>query len=207
MKQHKIKLLELAMFYEKVLSDDQVQLYGKYLYEKLTVQELDQAIRLYFDNPQNEFFPQPISKLVALIKNPIQDQDMANEVASKLCSALSKYGPDSWERARDYIGELGWLVASKLGGWSYLCQTLTNSEMQIFRAQARDLAKTQIALARANRLHTPIEIPNQANGNGPTIEKRKSDGGLAYSPDPKTDSEASGTFSKISDIVPKLRKD
>ncbi len=78
MKEIKILLVKLAAYYEKTLTDEQIQMYSAQLYDNgMNGENLTEACRIYVNNPTNEFFPRPISKLMVLVKrtnNKIKDQ-------------------------------------------------------------------------------------------------------------------------------------
>lgn len=161
MSEYKIKILELAAFYEKTLTDEQVRVYSEFLAVRLTTHELVQAIALYCDDPKNEFFPRPVSKLVALIKEPIDDDSTAREVAARIVAAIPKFGWCNQEAAKNFVGEIGWAVIEKQGGWPYLCEHYgVDIQMSAFQAQVRDLAKSQIHLAKRGLADTPPALPS-----------------------------------------------
>lgn len=159
----KIKLIELAAFYEKSLTDEQLKVYAQYLIQRITISEFAIAIGKYCDDSKNEFFPRPISKLVALVHEPVDDDAQARDAAGRIVHAISKYGWCNVESARNYVGELGWAVVSKQGGWVNLCEASRTMNLETFQAQSRDLAKSQIKMARAGLIDTPPGLPARDN--------------------------------------------
>jgi hypothetical protein len=158
--EYKLKILELAAFYEKTLTDEQVRVYSEFLAQRMSIHELTHAIALYCDDATNEFFPRPISKLVALIHSPIDDESVAKESAARIVAAIPKFGWCNREDAKAFIGEVGWAVVEKQGGWQYICEHYGKEiSMSTFQAQARDLAKSQIVLAKRGLADSPPALP------------------------------------------------
>jgi hypothetical protein len=85
-------LVMLAAYYEKVLSPEQIEIYSNQLAENLTPEETLQACKMYIAEPANEFFPRPVSKLIALIKKPVSNEDQAANIASAIMNAYVDHG-------------------------------------------------------------------------------------------------------------------
>ncbi len=136
-------LVKLGAYYEKSLSDDQIQMYSGQLEEFLTDEECSIACKKYIDTPTNEFFPRPISKLISIIKTPVTTEDQSLDDVTKICDAVSKFGWTGFTEAQNYIGPRGWEVVRRIGGWQYLCQELgVNISITTFQAQARETLKS-----------------------------------------------------------------
>jgi len=136
-------LVKLAAYYEKTLTDEQIQMYGDQLEEFLTDEECSIACKKYIDNQLNEFFPRPISKLIYLIKKPISIEDDSIDIVTRITDAVAKYGWSNFSDAQAHIGTRGWEVVKRIGGWQYLCQELGQSiQLTTFQAQARETLKS-----------------------------------------------------------------
>lgn len=157
----KVSLIKLASYYEKVLSDEQIQIYSEQLSQNLTDDECLVACRKYIDDPKNEFFPRPISKLIALIKSPISNDDMSQNISSLLMEAERKYGVHwsegyyqsgetiykgkdvshkTWqEAALSIFGPVGLKVVDRYGGWKNFCINIYESPDGVIRAQIKNL--------------------------------------------------------------------
>jgi hypothetical protein len=132
------------------------------------------ACKKYIDNSANEFFPRPISKLIAIIKTPVSLEDDSQEIASKIINAVSKYGWNNYEDAKTYIGERGFDVVKRFGGWQYVCQELgQNIQLTTFNAQIRELLKSKARIQNVKQDNVLIEsIPkNLINFKIKEIEK------------------------------------
>lgn len=154
-------VIGLAEYYDKELSPAQVAMYVHDLKE-LDPQELFQAVIRYRNDPKNDRFPLP-AKLKAMLIFPDSDDDQARDAASRIIAAISKFGPYQPKQAMEYMGELGWLVVQRQGGWLSVNETLTFQNQGILQAQWRDLAlslmkRSRLGLAnRAPSLPEPVE--------------------------------------------------
>lgn len=92
MNEIKKALVMLAAYYEKVLSPEQIEIYSNQLSESLTPEEVKVACKLYIDEPKNEFFPRPVSKLIQLVKKPVTNEDQAANIASEIMNAYVNHG-------------------------------------------------------------------------------------------------------------------
>ena len=157
----KINLVKLASYYEKTLTPEQIAIYSEQLSESLTDAEASLACKLYINDPNNEFFPRPVSKLIYLVKKPVSSEDMAQNITSLLMEAERKYGVHwaegffqdgekiyqgkdicykNWaDAALSVFGEVGLTAVNRYGGWVNLCQTIYDSPDGVVRAQFRGL--------------------------------------------------------------------
>lgn len=131
-------IIALGEYYSRVLSENQIAMYVEDLID-LEPQQLIESIKKYRLDPKNEFFPLPV-KLKAMIGQAQSPDDLSRDTASKIIAAVSKYGWNNPERARDYIGDLGWEIVKRQGGWMNLCESLTYDNQGIYQAQWRELA-------------------------------------------------------------------
>lgn len=104
--------------------------------------------------------------------DPAGDPDAnAREAASRIIAAVSKYGYNNPKLAEKFIGELGWHVVSRFGGWMYVCENLgTTLDITSFQAQARDVAKATIVrgpegITNAPALPKSDKITSLLHGN------------------------------------------
>lgn len=99
------------------------------------------------------------------IVSPVVDDDtLARDAASRIVQAISKFGWCNSQAAKEFIGELGWHVVGRNGGWSYICENFgLGLDPGVFQAQARELAKSQSMLAKAGKLDTPPALPEPAS--------------------------------------------
>lgn len=88
----------------------------------------------------------------------------ANEVAGRIIQSVSKFGWSSPEQARQYIGELGWSVVQRFGGWGYLCEGLGMSiDVSSTRAQMRDSALSIMEISEHRSINEPPSLEYTPN--------------------------------------------
>ncbi len=110
-----------------------------------------------------EFFPD-IAKIAREIEESGANiSDESNSTASKIIAAISEVGPYEVIRAKEQIGEIGWCVVERFGGWPLLCK-VTNDQLPSTRAQLRDLSKS--VLSEKKRIDRVGQIENKI----PSIE-------------------------------------
>lgn len=158
----KLAYSQLSAYYGRQLQDFVLEMYLQDL-EGLSFEEIKNAMFLYRRNVKNKSFPLP-NEIRAII-NPKQDQDAeAKEAASRLISAIGKFGYTNNLEAKKYIGDLGWRIVERWGGWKYLCENLgTTIDITTFQAQARDVAKATLIRSEQNLLDVPPAITSGNN--------------------------------------------
>ncbi len=147
--------------YDKTLESDVLKMQIEDLAD-LSFDQIAAALMSYRRDEKNTQWPRA-SKIRAIV-NPVQSPDtMANEVASRVRSAIPMFGWPNPQEARAYIGELGWAIVERNGGWQYLCENLGVELSQLtFHAQARDLAKAMIESEKLGLGNMPISLPAPA---------------------------------------------
>jgi hypothetical protein len=147
-----------AAYYRVKLDDEVLKMYAEDLSD-LELMEVQEAMRLYRKNPKNRHMPLP-AQIREMLEPQLDDDALARDAASRIVAAVSKFGWCNSSDAKAYIGELGWRVVDRHGGWLYVCENLGRSlDVGMFQAQARELAKTQIQFSRAGNLDTPPALP------------------------------------------------
>lgn len=132
------------------------------------------AYNAYRRNPKNRTMPLP-AQIREIVSPVIDDEIEARDAAARIIQAISKYGHNNQFLAREFMGELAWSVVNKQGGWQNLCESFQIAQTGIWQAQFRDLAKTQLALAKAGRLDLPPALPasNVVQINAPTHQEKQ----------------------------------
>lgn len=126
--------------------------------EDLDFEKCLNALTVYRRDPKNKTWPK--SSDVRAIVCPVMTPDaQANEAAARIREAIGKFGWPDPVGARKHIGELGWKVVERSGGWQYLCEN-HGSELNAltYHAQSRDLAKALIEAQNAGKLDQPISL-------------------------------------------------
>lgn len=156
------KITSSAAFYGKMdLTKEQISLQIDVMVEHFGRDGLEKilnAIDSYVFDSKNKTFFSPATLRPYL--NPELSVDAkANEVANRIRSAIGKYGWPNPNEARAYIGELGWKVVDRAGGWSYICENhgLDLNPLTFF-AQSRDSAKALLESASIGEFDKPIGI-------------------------------------------------
>lgn len=192
MTQFKMAMVKLAAYYEKDLSDEQILMYAEQLNQFLSFEELGLAIKNYINNPENEFFPRPVSKLIALIKKPVDNKDQAQHVINFIKKAavnhqsswvqgyFSGYDDNreavwtyendkgqqfaSWRAAAaSEIGDLGLTIVDQLGGWKRVCERFNNEPEGVVVGQLVKNAEAIINIAEVGQLDSKPSLPSPDN--------------------------------------------
>ncbi|OPZ23075.1 MAG: hypothetical protein BWZ03_00649 [bacterium ADurb.BinA186] len=124
--------------------------------------EVISAYQAYRKNPKNRTMPLP-AQIIGVLSPELTTDGKANEVASRIRSAIGKFGWPNPGDARDYIGELGWKIVERNGGWQTLCENHgVDLNPLTFFAQSRDQAKFLIESASIGEFDKPIGIEFKA---------------------------------------------
>ncbi len=157
----KILWVQLSAYYQLSLRNEVLEMYVEDL-AGLSAETISNAMSMYRRDPKNTRMPLP-AQIRAICEPPVDDDSLARESVSRIIKAIRKFGYPSHTEAREYIGELGWRIVERNGGWDVLCENLTEDQVGIFQAQARDLAKAQIQFSRAGRIDEAPALPGPKN--------------------------------------------
>ncbi len=155
-------LFAFGEYYDKRLTANQLGMYVEDLTD-LSADELRAACKLYRQDAKNERFPLP-AKLIALARPKDSPEDAGREIAAGIIDAVFKAGWNNPEKARAIMGEVGWAIISRMGGWQNFCQELTNENMPTMRAQIRDLAMTTVRRASMAERFQHQQIESKTGG-------------------------------------------
>lgn len=150
----KLKAIILAtnMYYGRELRDDVLLMQVSDLAD-LSFDAVAQAYVNYRRNPKNRQPPLPADILEAVNPgNVVSPEQDAVEASNRIIQAMTRYGWTNPDRAREFIGELGWMIVEREGGWRDLCERTTNDDLPILKAQWRELAKALRSRAEAGKL-------------------------------------------------------
>lgn len=132
-----------ASYYNRTLSPQVLSMYVEDL-DDLPPGEVIAAYRSWRRNPKNTQFPLP-AQIRGIVSPEVDPDSAAREIASRIVGAITTCGWSNPSGAKEFMGEIGWEIVQRFGGWLHLCE---NHGMSIdpgqFMAQARDLAKSQI---------------------------------------------------------------
>lgn len=96
---------------------------AKYGYENL----VNALGKIVMERQSNDPFPSINDIKEALGIGEQSDDAKAVEAATRICTAVSRFGYiGKEEEVRPFVGELGWYVVKMHGGWSRLCEETDN---------------------------------------------------------------------------------
>ena len=143
-----ILFANLAEYYSKNLTRGALAMYIEDL-EEYPLGQIQLAMKKYRQDTKNRTFPVP-AQLIEIMNPKTNSRNEAMEAASRITEAVSYFGYTNPERAKEYIGDLGWRIVSRIGGWQYLCENLgVTLHVSTFQAQARDIALSTIERGNA----------------------------------------------------------
>lgn len=150
-------LVGLAEVYGTTLSDQRLQLYADLLSD-IPFPVLTEAARAIMRDPNIRQFPLPaqIREKAMPGANPEHE---AIEAVNRIVEAMNRFGWPDPTGARAFIGELGWMVVERSGGWSLLCEGVTMDQLPSYRAQWRELAKALYGRAQRGDTEPPTIGP------------------------------------------------
>lgn len=129
------------------------------------------ALEEWSKNSKQNRHPLP-GEVRELLKKELSVDSKANEAANRIRLAITRVGWANPKEAREFIGELGWSIVERFGGWVYVCENHgVDLNPLTFHAQARDSAKSILEQESLGVFGKPIQIGHQD-------EKRLSSGGL-----------------------------
>lgn len=116
--------------------------------DDLPAQAVGSALRSWVRESKANRIPTPAEIIAKVHGEPASREAVGREISSRIVGAISKFGWPSPRAARDYIGEDGWMVVERMGGWVYICEQMGVSlSVQTFQAQARDLISAHVEFA------------------------------------------------------------
>lgn len=126
----------------------------------LAFDDVSEAYRKCRMDHMRRFAPLPAE--IRHIVNPQEnDEDEARDSAARIVAAVSRFGWANQLPAREFIGELGWMVVERQGGWATICGELTDQNIGMLQAQFRELAGSLRRRAKIGLLHVPPRIAPQ----------------------------------------------
>lgn len=153
-----------SAYYGQELRDDVLALYVEDL-EDLSFAHVAAAIKAVRRDPKTTRFPLPALIRDKIAPQPTEENDAA-EAAARIAGAVRRYGWTNSDRAREYIGELGWRVVQLDGGWQNVCETLTEDNLGTYRAQWRGLALSVVRRVKAGQGEAPPALPEGPRQGG-----------------------------------------
>jgi len=154
-------LIGLADMLEKDLSDQLLEIYHRGLKPYGYSNAASVLSTMALSRSKRDGFP-TLAEIIDVLDPRVEAKDAASEAANLIWAAIPRCGKAGSEKAKEMIGELGWAVVERMGGWSALCGMKT-SERGTFIAQARELATTVHKKAAMGILEEKPGLPSPGN--------------------------------------------
>lgn len=147
------QLVAMSELYGRTLTEGALRMMADDLSD-LDHEAVMAALVKYRRSEAGKFFPS-VGQIRQLVCPELSDESESRDVASRIVEAMSKYGWTNPEKSRTHIGELGWMVVQREGGWQSMCEKTNNDDLPILKAQWRELAKTLRSQALRGSLDKP----------------------------------------------------
>jgi len=132
-------LIGLSGYLGQTIKDEQISMYAEDL-EEYPLEEISNAIKKIRKQRVWNRFPLPAEILHYAPSYKGSPEEQADIIAGRIIDAVSKFGYVNSEKAREWLGEIGWTVFQGYGlSWDAFCRTLLNSEIGNTRARLRGL--------------------------------------------------------------------
>lgn len=152
------RLTALAKVSGANLTPDIVELYDQGL-KHLGYSKVSKAIiHVMLNRRANDRMPS-IRDLRELVQPEVSPEQDAVEAVARIGEAMTKFGWANPKDARKFIGELGWVIVEREGGWESICEKTTLDKLPTLRAQWREMAKAVTARAKAGKLNEAPALP------------------------------------------------
>jgi hypothetical protein len=103
-------------------------------------------------------FPMP-ANIRAKINPTMSEKDVAIDAVNTAIACVSRFGYTNPQLASERMGELAWATVQRFGGWGHLCETLTNENEGMIRAQLRELAQVVFKKSQRGELDARPKLP------------------------------------------------
>jgi len=160
-------LTSIAFLYGYELPREKVTMFISSLIDFVpaTLNEYLTSLKKYSEDPKNRTFPNP-AQLRQYLRPELSNDSKALEAANRIREGIVKFGFWRLEEAKTFIGDVGWAVVQRCGGWQYVCENHgVDLNPLTFHAQARDTAKSILEMESLGVLGQPIMLEEKrANG-------------------------------------------
>jgi hypothetical protein len=139
--------------------------------DDLAFEKVEKALSSWVGKTKQMRHPFP-AEIRAMCEECLDPDTKGKLISSRVIEAISRFGYCNADDARKYIGETGWIVVKRFGGWQYVCENVgVTMQLSTFTAQARDIA---IALDLSNKLDDTednlLKLENRKDATG--LEKQ-----------------------------------
>lgn len=131
----------MAAYFRVQMDDTVLRMYAEDLSD-LPFEQVMSALVTFRKDPKNRFMPLP-AQIRDIVEPVVTPEQRAREIAARIEGAIVKFGHPNRLEAKEFIGEEGWAVVERYGGWGHLCE---NHGLSIspasFHAQVREQLTT-----------------------------------------------------------------
>lgn len=176
----KKNLVSMSAMYGRKLDDDVLRLYVSAL-NSYSIEQLQKAFAEIMTDPKIKTMP-IIADILQKLNPTMTDRDDGVVIANKIFSLVQRKGRD-WEHSptfhdgegfyigngkyfadfgsalKEELGDLGYEVVRRMGGWLSCCLAFNNSDHAVVKAQIRDLSETIKRMAKAGQLAQMPTLP------------------------------------------------
>lgn len=160
-------LISVAFLYGYELTKERATMFISSILDFIpaTLNEYLISLKKYTEDSKNRTFPNP-SQLRIYLRPELSLDAKANEAANRIREAIVEFGWCSPKEAQMFIGNVGWTIVERFGGWQYICENHgVDLNPLTFHAQARDSAKSILEMNELGVLGNPIML-DEKRGNG-----------------------------------------
>lgn len=145
-------IINTASYYGRTLSEPVLRMFAEDL-EDLPISQVIEGYKSWRRNPKNTQFPLP-AQIRGLVAPEVDADSAAKEIAGRITGSVTKFGWNNSQKAREFIGETGWAIVERQGGWMHLCENLGRTiNPSAFQAQTREQAKSSLTFAPEAMAH------------------------------------------------------
>lgn len=128
-------------------------------FQEIDFEELKRACRLAINTLEE--FPS-VKKLKDLCRgNILTDEQVGQDIANKIGECIGVFGGYSPGAARQTIGELGWIVVMRHGGWWDLCNIESDTALEFLKKEMKKTATNVYQNYRVFGKEKTIGIPDK----------------------------------------------
>lgn len=194
-------LATCSIYGKETFTQDAIKMIMDNLHD-LDFEKCLKALNFYMKDPKNKTWPK-IADIRAIVNPQVDVGSRAQEIASRLREAITRFGWPNQDKAKMFIGEIGWDVVNRFGGWTFICENHgINLNPEAFYAQARELVKARLELKDLSKIDFDLLLG--INRNSLQNEQAQK---IGYKEENKiSESEISENFKKLAAIIDKPKK-
>lgn len=89
-----------------------------------------------------------------------------DEAVARICTAIRTIGGNNHVRAMEFVGELGWAIVSRYGGWQAVCSVETEKDLAVMRSQMKSTGESVRERASLGVLSQAPALPDSTSPRG-----------------------------------------